>query len=135
MEVPPNLDSAVGRVLQAWELLMNQRGGELTVGANVRRQDVHRWLAHRMQTGHVVVTDTEPPDPTIGRLLEWPTRCMPVGYHGDLMVSGRSVLAEHIAALALKELRAHPSTEAAAGSAGRDDLTGPSTILRTGVAR
>jgi hypothetical protein len=69
------------------------------------------------------------------RLLEWPTRCVPVEYHGDLMVADRSVLAEHIAARALKELRAHPSTEAAAGSAGPDDLTGPSTILRTGVAR
>jgi hypothetical protein len=60
---------------------------------------------------------------------------VPVEYHGDLVAFDRSVLAEHIAALALKELRAHPSTEAAAGSPGPGDLTGPSTMRRSGVAR
>ena len=60
-EVPPNLDSAVAIVLQASEQLLIQRGGELAIGGNVRRQDVRRRLADRMQTRHVVVTDTDPP--------------------------------------------------------------------------
>ena len=45
------------------------------------------------------------------RLLEWPTRFVPVDYHGDMMVSDRSVLAEHIAKLALGSCERHRARE------------------------
>ena len=108
MSLPPNLDSAVERVLESWESVMSKQGGELSIGGAVRRQDVRKWLGERLQTRHIVLTDLQSTDRGMQRLLEWPTRFVPVEQNSDLFVADRGVLAEHIAALALKELSARP---------------------------
>jgi hypothetical protein len=83
---------------------MSKAGGELEVGGTVRRQDVRRWLGDRLQTRPLELNSQEPTNEDFKRILEWPMRFVPVQTGREIIISDRSVLAEHIAALALKDL-------------------------------
>jgi hypothetical protein len=108
MPFPPDLSSSLELVVKRFEEVMSKAGGELVVGGTVRRQDIRRWLGDRLQTRPLAITSREPTNDDLKRILDWPMRFVPVQIGAEVIVSDRSVLAEHIAALALKDLQARP---------------------------
>jgi hypothetical protein len=106
MRLPPDVNSSLELVVKRFEEAMSAAGGENLVGGSVRRQDVRRWLGDRLQTRPLAITSRAPTNDDLKRILEWPARFVPVQIGDEVIVSDRSVLAEHIAALALKELQA-----------------------------
>jgi hypothetical protein len=104
IKLPPDLNSSLELVVKRFEAAMSKAGGELEVGGTVRRQDVRRWLGDRLQTRPLELNSQEPTNEDFKRILEWPMRFVPVQTGREIIISDRSVLAEHIAALALKDL-------------------------------
>ena len=105
MRLPPDLNSSLEIVVNRFVAAMSKAGGELKVGGTVRRQDVRRWLGDRLQIRPLEIRADEPTNDDLKRILEWPMRYVPVQIGDEVIVSDRSVLAEHIAALALKDLQ------------------------------
>jgi hypothetical protein len=125
MSLPPDINSSIDRVIEAWEALMKQRGGERAVGGVVSAQDVRRWFGERLQTRCLQFRKRGRRNDDLLRLLEWPSRFVAVETDSQVLVVDRTALTEHIARTALQELSVASPPRL---SVTRDDVGFTSTL-------